>query len=213
MKEMRSRLFYTLYQWQRHRMLSWTLARWAFFLLLSMAFLSFLGLLPGGRNAAVGWLGLALAGRLIFAWAKGQRYVLFVPHVRDEKPFGLLSPGMQIPVRVTGRFAVGEREQDVVAANGYVERFGSGEWVVAAIVPPSRYGMVGTLPWEFEGMWYQFFTLQDITAQRLGHLHVQGQRQPALEIRYRQAGRARQLYLSGKEQVLLNLYRSLTDGG
>ena len=162
---MRSRLFYTLYQWQRHRVLGWTLTRWLFLILLLLAFLTATGVLPGRRIGALLWVSLAL---------------------------------------------VGEQTQMVVDVSGYVERFANGEWVVAAVIPPSRYAIVGALPWRFEGMWYRFLHPRGIIERRVGWLQVRGGREMALEIRYRTPkGRAESLYLSGDAVLLDSLFRSL----
>ncbi len=210
---MRSRLFYTLYQWQRHRVLGWTLTRWLFLILLLLAFLTATGVLPGRRIGALLWVSLALVGWGLLTWAHKRAFITFseekgsTPPVAQGKGFPV---GRQHPVRVTGRVEVGEQTQMVVDVSGYVERFANGEWVVAAVIPPSRYAIVGALPWRFEGMWYRFLHPRGIIERRVGWLQVRGGREMALEIRYRTPkGRAESLYLSGDAVLLDSLFRSL----
>ena len=189
-----------LYQLHHHRFLGWSLLRWGVLLLLLYALTAWFAWVPGGRVGAAAALVLIVVLLLMFEVARRRCFVRFHPLPRaavalpdDVVP---LSPGEKIPARVTGLVAVGKREQIVVHAPGYLERFRSGEKAISALVNPSRFLGVGALPPQYEGLWYMFIKPGSVKTMDVGHVVVQGERCWTLRITLHDASRSRPFYLS-----------------
>ena len=189
-----------VYQLHRHRFAGWSLLRWLVSLLLLAALLAALRLLPGGWVSSGVALMAALALVVLYLRARRRLFVRFRPAARPSSPregnVPPLLPGEQIPVRVTGVLTVGNREQVLVHAPGYLERFRNGEIAIAALVPPSRFLGLGALPPKQEGMWYAFVDPGRVRHVDAGEVVVRGARLRALSVAYETGHHTARVYLA-----------------
>ena len=193
-----SRLWYTLYQWHRHRLAGWSLFRWAMFFLAAVTVLSVGGWVPGGHALALltGGLFFALLGMAL--WARRVGFVRFrvQPSKVPAPAIRPLQPGERLSLRVTGSLQVKDQEQLVVNVAGFMEAFRGGEHVVAVYLPPSRYAGVAVVPREQEGMWYAFLPVSSELRVVPGQVQVNGIWWEALQVTWKEARRTRRLFLA-----------------
>lgn len=198
-----SRIGYTLYQWQRHRLAGWPLSRWAMFVLGVLGLLA-LVVWPRAAPLAILMWGLAVAGGVLMRWAHPITFVRFSAQPPDQlQTLGTrapLLPGETLSLFVTGEVRVGDRSHFVFHAPGFVEAFRNGESVVAALSLPSRYAGVAVLPPEYEGMGYVFLPAKELLEVTPGEMHVNGRRWPALRVTARMPEGRRVLHLACNSQ-------------
>ena len=159
-----------------------------------------------------GWLSLlqavaislicwALAG--IGLWARWQGYFRF----RAEETSPPLDvppplPDERVPLCASGRFEVMHKRRDFVGAQAAFSTMDSGEHVIMAHIPRSRFLLLGRWPLEEVGWWYIFLSPQALLSITPGYLLFGPRPRPALEVRYRSKG--------GEEQ---RVHLAFTDQG
>lgn len=191
-------LFRLCYQLRGHRWNGWPLDYWLALLLVLLAGLASLDVIPGGPAVIYIVAGLLVLLWAAMFWARRHRHIVFVPEDDLAIPGAAapLQPTDKIEVRATGRFEVEGKEQTFSEILAYFRTFGTREHAVMAIVPPSRFLLLGTWPEEDVGMWYIFFQPKHIASLEPGTLLFTGEPRPALRIVYNLGDAQETVYLS-----------------
>lgn len=192
---MRSRILKWAYGLRYHYWGNWSLQGWLIGSALAAAALLVLWHLPaflaGGSPAL--WLrpallvALALALALVARWAAAEAYLRFEPQSGLVPPAGRsLAPVDKLLIHVTGRFEVQGKSHFFAGLLAYWRTFASREHAVMAIVHPSRFLLLGTMPERDLGLWYIFFCPDHLLGLAPGRLTygAAGGPQPALQIVY-----------------------------
>jgi len=159
--------------------------------------LSGLALMAGALawgGAWKGWLSLvqvavisticwALAG--IGLRARWQGYLRF--RAEDTPPPRHVSPPLpeeRVPLRASGRFEVMHKGCDFIGAQTAFSTMDSGEHVIMAYIPRSRFLLLGQWPSEEVGWWYIFLSPRPLGSITPGQLLFGPRPRPALQIRH-----------------------------
>jgi hypothetical protein len=219
MTVLRAILFRLSYQLRGHRWNGWPLDYWLTFALVLVVGLAWLDIVPGQRVTiyGVGVVLLVLWGLLL--WAKFNQYVIFLAEVLPSSPgpVTLMNPTDKLQLRATGTFEVEGEEKTFTDLLAYYRTFGTREHAVMAIVPPSRFLLLGTRSAQEVGMWYIFFRPHTIIDLRPGTLHFGLRARPALRVA-RQGDKGQKIvYLSfddhsARQQVWADLERDAPGG-
>jgi len=198
MNALRRALFWLSYQLRGHHWSGWRLDVWLSVALILLAGLAALGWLPDGLVTVVVMAVLFVALQVILFWAQRHQYISFVPQQLPARPGPTppLTPADKVEGRATGHFEVEGKEQSFSEIRSYYRTFATGEHTVMAIVPPSRFLLVGTWPKCDVGMWYIFFRPEQLIQLTPGLLHFDVQPRPALRIAYQASERREIAYLS-----------------
>ncbi|MCS7220952.1 MAG: hypothetical protein RML36_02170 [Anaerolineae bacterium] len=174
--------------------------RWLRAALLVIGGLSLLTERPGGWLIALA-AGTLLIGHLaINIWAGRNAYVEFIAD-RSLAPLPSsdqtkLQPQDKVEVRATGLFEVEGRSQFFAELQAYFRTFATREHAVMALVPRSRFLWIGQWPEHELGMWYIFFSPQQVISLEPGALIFHGALRPALRVIYRAQRGLERIYLS-----------------
>lgn len=159
--------------------------RWIFILLLLAIPVWRLSGLPGGW-----WSPLALFGSAwivlwitLYRWRK-QDFVRFVPETLPAVTATALTPQEKLPVYATGFFSVEGKEQRFTWLPGFFRTFATREHAIMCQVAPEQRGM-GRWPEDQVGLWYIFFSPEEIQTVQWGSLHFGASAQPAVAITYK----------------------------
>ena len=191
-------LFRLCYQLRSHRWNGWPLDLWLSLALVLVAGLASLGLVPGRRATIYGMAAALLLLRGLVVWARRSQYVVFLAEdlPASPGPAAPLLPTDRVELRATGGFEVEGKEQQFSDLQAYFRTFATREHAVMAIVPPSRFLLLGTRPEEEVGMWYIFFQPQQILALDPGTLCFGPGARSALRVAYQEEEKQRTVYLS-----------------
>jgi hypothetical protein len=195
---LRRRLFWMSYQLRGHRWSGWRLDVWLSVALILVAGLAWLGWAPGGLAVVIAMAVVLLILWAAMLWAQRHQFVTFLPQQLPASP-GPTAPLMPIDKvegRATGQFEVEGKVQRFSEIRSYYRTFATGEHAVMAIVPPSRFLLLGTWPKCDVGMWYIFFRPEQVLELRAGLLHFDGAPRPALRVAYQASDRREAAYLS-----------------
>ena len=183
MLTLRRTLFRLSYQLSSHRWNGWPLDYWLSFALVLVAGLASLGVVPGARATIYAVVGVFLGLCVLAFWARRNHYVIF--SAEDSPacpgPVAPLRPSDRIELRATGRFEVEGKEHHFSERMACFRTFATREHVVMAIVPPSRFLLLGTRPESEVGMWYIFFRPEQVLDLTLGTLRFGRRPRPALK--------------------------------
>lgn len=142
------------------------------------------GWLSSVQAAIISLVCWTLAG--IGLWARWQGYLRFRA---EDTPLPLdvsaPLPDERVPVRASGRFQVMHKRCDFIGAPAAFSTMDSGEHVIMAHIPGSRFLLLGQWPSGEVGWWYIFLSPQTLRSTTPGQLLFGPRPQPALEIRYR----------------------------
>ena len=191
-------LFKLCYQLRGHRWNGWPLDYWLSFALVLLAGLASLGLIPGNRTTAcAAAFGCLILWGFLF-WARRNQYVVFQAEELPVTPGSPapLRPSDKIKLRATGRFEVEGKERRFSELLAYFRTFATREHAVMAIVPPSRFLLLGKWPPNEVGMWYIFFQPQQILSLTPGTLRFGLRPRPALRVTYQSEKSRETVYLS-----------------
>ena len=182
MLTLRRTLFRLSYQLSNHRCNGWPLDYWLSFALVLVAGLASLRVVPGARATIYAVVGVFLGLCVLAFWARRNHYVIF--SAEDSPacpgPVAPLRPSDRIELRATGRFEVEGKEHHFSERMACFRTFATREHVVMAIVPPSRFLLLGTRPESEVGMWYIFFRPEQVLDLTLGTLRFGRRPRPAL---------------------------------
>ncbi len=182
MLTLRRTLFRLSYQLSSHRWNGWPLDYWLSFALVLVAGLASLRVVPGARATIYAVVGVFLGLCVLAFWARRNHYVIF--SAEDSPacpgPVAPLRPSDRIELRATGRFEVEGKEHHFSELMACFRTFATREHVVMAIVPPSRFLLLGTRPESEVGMWYIFFRPEQVLDLTLGTLRFGRRPRPAL---------------------------------
>jgi hypothetical protein len=146
-------------------------------------------------GASRGWLSLvqaaaislvcwALAGTGLWALCRG--YLRFRSETTSS-PVDVSGspPDERVSLRVSGRFEVMHKRRDFVGAQAAFSTMDSGEHVIMAHIPCSRFLLLGQWPAGEVGWWYMFLSPGSLEAITPGELLFGPRARPALQVRYR----------------------------
>jgi hypothetical protein len=201
------------YKLRSHHWSEWPLDYWLSLLIVLLAGAASLDWIPGAP-----WLVYVLAVLFVVFWgvtllARRNQYVIFTPSPTSLLPdVGVLDPTDKIELRATGRFEVEGKGQTFTEIVAYFRSFATREHAVMAIVPPSRFLLVGSRPDGHAGMWYIFFQPRHIMRLQRGMLAFGRETRPAICVlcEGQEEGSEEVVYLSFNEEeslrrVLANL--------
>lgn len=218
MNALRRTLFWVSYQLHGHDWCGWRLDIWLSVALVLLAGLAALGWLPGGLATIVVMTVLFIALQIVLFWAQRHQYISFTPQALPASPgpAAALAPTDKVEGRATGRFEVEGKGQCFSEIRAYYRTFATGEHAVMAIVPPSRFLLVGAWPKCDVGMWYMFFRPEQVLQLTPGLLHFDRQPRPALRIAYQAPERREVVYLSfddhaTRQRVWCDLQKDLSE--
>jgi hypothetical protein len=198
MTSARAVLFRICHQLRSHRWNGWPLDLWLSFALVLIAGLASLGIVPGQRATIYGMAaGLLILWALVL-WAQGRSFVLFQAEdfPTSPGPAAPLQPTDRIELRATGSFEVEGKRHRFSELLAYFRTFATREHAVMAIVPPSRFLLIGTRPEQEVGMWYIFFRPRQILELAPGTLRYGLQASPALRVAFQVEDGQDTVYLS-----------------
>jgi len=177
-----SRCAGVLYNLKRHRFIGWPLLRW--FRFATMATGVYLGV-THARSwlVAIVFALLALSLLLEFVFER-IGYVEFVSSQTPPPRPAPMPPEEKVGLRATGRFGVEGKWKSFADLEAYFRTFNSREHAIMAWVPPSRYMAVGRWPRDELGLWYIFFTHDQILEITPGVVGFSGRQGHGLRVRY-----------------------------
>ena len=145
-----------------------------------------------------GWLSLAQAAAIslicwaltgIGLWARGQGYLRFRAEDAPLPPdVSAPLPDERVPVCASGCFEVMYKRRGFIGAQAVFSTMDSGEHVIMAHIPRSRFLLLGQWPSEEVGWWYIFLSSQALRSITPGQLLFGPRPRPALEVCYRSEG-------------------------
>lgn len=191
-------LFKLCYQLHGHRWNGWPLDYWLSFALILLVGLASLNVVPGARMTACAAAAICLLLWSVLLWARRHQYVAFQAQSFSLNP-GLvapLRPDDKVKLRATGHFEVEGKERHFSELLAYFRTFATREHAVMAIVPPSRFLLLGSWPTQEVGMWYIFFRPKQILSLTPGTLRFGLRSRPALRVVYQTEKGQETVYLS-----------------
>lgn len=173
-----------LYALTRARWLGISLLRWLFLLLIGLAVVWPLSGFPGSWAVSLVWLIMAavlgltvrVQQRRYFTAFQAQKIAPRLPHA--------LSPVDKRPVYVTGALSVQEKMRTFTALPGFYRSFATREHALLCRVQERRVLRIATWPEEEVGLWYAFFTSQQIISIQPGTQTIGRRLLPALTVTY-----------------------------
>ncbi|MCL4827444.1 MAG: hypothetical protein KJZ95_08760 [Caldilinea sp.] len=175
-----------LYLLSRAHLLEIPLIRWIAFLLVGLGLAWGMFSLPGGWVGGAFWLIVALA---LFLWVRSARrhaFTQFVPTSLSPKPSAqTLPPAQKRPLYVTGELSVEQKVRTFTALPGFYRTFATREHALLCRVRERRIWGFAAWPEEEVGLWYAFFTPQQIESIQPGEVKVGRQPLAGLSITYR----------------------------
>ncbi len=177
-----SRCAGVLYNLKRHRFIGWPLLRWLRLVTLAIGIYLVLARVSVWLAAtAFALLALSLLLELLLERAS---YVEFAPSQVPLPRPARMFPEEKVGLRATGHFGVEGKWKTFVDLEAYFRTFNSREHAIMAWVPPSRYMAIGRWPRDELGLWYIFFTHDQILEITPGIVGFSGSRGHGLRIRY-----------------------------
>lgn len=206
----------TAYRLHRHRLATWSLARWLGFLLLAVALIA--AIAHPSLWAAALLAGLALAYGTGLGWSARQGYILFTatPRHRTASQGTRVVPPLHReeshPVRASGWFTVEGKVQYCVDVEADLKASALGEYIIMGRIPASRFLWLGTWPEDQIGWWYIFFFSDMVLELEVGCTHFGIQSHPALRLVYSQdPGNRQTIHLACEDdQCLQRVWAGLT---
>ncbi len=174
-----------LYALSHRQMAGAPLLRWLLLLLLGATLLWGMGGLPGQWwvAGATGTLWLALV-----AYSTHWRRHDFVRFEALPLPVvtpTILPPTDKIAIYATGLFSVENKYRRFTWLPGFYRTFATREHALLCQLRQPRFGVLGQLPSEEIGLWYNFFTPTIVTKVSYGQLYFGKQGEIAIAITYR----------------------------
>lgn len=154
-------------------------------LLLVLAGLWATGALPGGRWGAIPFILLSVLLAVIGWRLRRADYVIFdempLPTVLSQR----MVPDDKVAIHATGQFAVEGKYRRLTWLPGFYRTFATNEHALLCLARERHWLFFANWPADEPGMWYAFFSPQDIARIRWGELRFGSNRSPALAIDYR----------------------------
>jgi hypothetical protein len=194
------------YQLRRHQWLAGPLALWLGLGLASGAIGTLLRTWPLLWPMAP-WAVLLGAYVFFLAWAARQQYVCFVAcpsaeaRLQNAAPTPSLRINEKVPIRASGWFHVEGQDRYFLDVEADFTTSGSGEYIVMARVPPSRFLLLGRWPKGELGWWYVFCQPSAVREVGVGHLHFGARPHLALRLAYAPTEGAMQTIFFASEEA------------
>lgn len=182
------------YQLRQHGLAGWSLARWGTTAAVTAAVVILLRWALRGRPPipALHWAALlliilaALGLAYLQRWAGRQMYVIFSPAAAPTPPAPQpLEPTDKVPLHATAVFEVESKAHLFADLLAYWRTFASHEHAVMAVVPRSRFLLLGSVAERYLGMWYVFVTPAMIETITSGTVAFGATQRPGLRVAYR----------------------------
>ncbi len=177
-----------LYLLSRAHLMAIPLTRWVGAMLIGLALGWGMLALPGGWLGSALWLLVAAA---LFLWIRSAqrrafiRFAAVTPSAATAAK--VLPPAQKQPVYVTGELSVDRKVQTFTALPGFYRTFATREHALLCRVRERRIWGVATWPEEEVGLWYAFFTPQQIAAIQPGTVTIGNRTLDGLSITYHPA--------------------------
>lgn len=196
-----------LYLLERAEWLGAPLIRWLYLTLAGLALAWTVLRLPGNWMVGIALLALAVALHLTVRYARRRGYTTFIPQPSPTPPAQMLAPAQKRPVYVTGVLSVERKVRAFTALPGFYRTFATREHALLCQVRPRRIWAIAAWPEEEVGLWYAFFTPEQITSIQPGLARIDRRALPGLAITYRPDGENAQR----KTASPLTLYLAFVD--
>jgi hypothetical protein len=175
-----------LYLLSRAHLLEIPLIRWINLLLIGLGLAWGWFSLPGGWVGGALWLLAALMLFLCVRSARRHAFTRFVPTPLSPTPSAqTLPPAQKRPLYVTGELSVEQKARTFTALPGFYRTFATREHALLCRVRERRIWGVAAWPAEEVGLWYAFFTPQQIESIQPGEVKAGRQPLAGLSIIYR----------------------------
>ncbi len=192
-----------LYALTRGQWLGVALIRWLYLLLALLAFLWGAFDLPGGWLASLGWL---LGGVALAVTAREQRRRRFTTFQPQMQPLPAPRPmplAEKRAVYVTGTLSVEQKTRSFTALPGFYRTFATREHALLCQVQARTVLRFAAWPEDEIGLWYAFFTPDQILAIQPGVQRFGRQALPALALTIRPAPAAAKRRPAAAETIYL----------
>lgn len=174
-----------LYLLNRGHWVGVPLMRWIYFLLFGLAVIWSLFSLPGGWAIGALWLAVAVALGFVTRRAQRRSFTTFAARTVQPPPKQIMPPAKKMPVYVTGVLSVEQKVRTFTALPGFYRSFATREHALLCRARKRQIWGIAAWPEEEIGLWYAFFTPQQIDAVEPGELQIGRDALPGLAITYR----------------------------
>ncbi len=171
-----------LYLLARSQCMGLNLSRWLYLCFTAVAFAWAVVPLPGGWVISLGWIGLLAALWIAIRLARRTDFVAFEREELVLPPGRSISPADKLPVYVTGTLGVEQKLRTFTTVPGFYRTFATREHALLCRVYERRILGIASWPGDEIGLWYAFFTPDQIAGVELGHMQVGTGNLPALAV-------------------------------
>uniref|UniRef100_A0A7C1JDQ7 Uncharacterized protein n=1 Tax=Caldilinea aerophila TaxID=133453 RepID=A0A7C1JDQ7_9CHLR len=196
-----------LYLLERAEFLGVPLIRWLYLALVGLALIWAALRLPGGWVMGGVLLAIVAGLHLLLRRARSRFFTTFVPEPTPSPPAQVLAPAQKRPVYVTGMLSVERKLRAFTALPGFYRTFATREHALLCRVRPRRVWAIAAWPEEEVGLWYAFFTPQQIIAIQPGLARIDRRKLPGLSITYR----PNEAEVQRKSSTPMTLYLAFVD--
>lgn len=174
-----------LYQLSRGHLLGLPLLRWLYFVIIVLAFVWTAFNLPGGWIVSAALLAAVV---LLAITVRARQRSMFVAFAERDLPAlsaEVMPPAQKRPLYVTGTLSVEQKVRTFTALPGFYRSFATREHALLCQVRERRIWSLGVWPEDEIGLWYAFFTPQQIEAIQAGDVQIGRRILPGIAITYR----------------------------
>ncbi len=173
-----------IYHLSRQQLAGFPVIRWLYMLLVGTALLWPL------LQPARGWWGAGLAlltAIALWLWhyfARRRSFVHFDPQPPPSVSPWPLSPSDKLPIYVSGILSVDGKARAFAALPAFYRTFATREHALLCQARPRRFAVVASWPADEEGLWYAFFSAQQVRRLRTGMVAFDRARLPGFVVDY-----------------------------
>lgn len=173
------------YYGSRYRLGSISLLRWLLGLLIAIAAMGAVGWLPGGWWIT-GFMLLVLGSLVtLYHYWRRRDFIRFEPGETPPVVPQTLAPQEKAPVMITGLFGVEQKFQRFTWLSGFYRTFATREHALMCQVVQRPWAKLGRWPDDDIGLWYIFFSPQNILQLQWGQLCFGANARPAIVVTHR----------------------------
>ena len=173
------------YYGSRYRLGSISLLRWLLCLLIAGGAMGAVGWLPGRWWFTGLMLFLLVSVVTLYHYWRRRDFVRFEPGVAPTMVHQRLLPHEKAPVMITGFFGVERKFQRFTWLSGFYRTFATREHALLCQVVQRPWAKLGRWPDDDIGLWYIFFSPQNILQLQWGQLLFGTNARPAIVVTHR----------------------------